>query len=188
MTEELLMSRSDVNGFNNVKLALAICLLMTAVASAAFQGEKQKPVEPDWSLLLPEDEGKAEVTLACSNCHGLKQLLTLKKTKSGWQASVRKMVATYQVPVDREDLPLVVGYLAKHFGESNPVEQAPINVNTGAAAALERLPGISAEKAQAIITCREANGSFASVDDLLRVKGIDRETLKKIMPLIRTKD
>jgi competence protein ComEA len=55
-----------------------------------------------------------------------------------------------------------------------------INLNTADAATLEReLLGIGQVKAQAIIEYRDANGAFASVDDLLEVKGIGAATLEK---------
>ncbi|MNJ56239.1 ComE operon protein 1 [compost metagenome] len=55
-----------------------------------------------------------------------------------------------------------------------------INLNTADAATLEReLKGIGAGKAQAIVAYREANGPFASVDELLEVKGIGAATLEK---------
>jgi competence protein ComEA len=139
-------------------------------------------------VLLPEDEGKAEAMLSCSNCHGLKQVITQKKTKAGWQTSVQKMIVTYQAPVAKEDIPVLVAYLAKHFGEGNPIEQLPLNVNTCSSAALERLPGISAETAKAIVECRRTGGAFTSVDDLRRVEGIDDAALKRIKPYIKAKD
>ncbi len=55
-----------------------------------------------------------------------------------------------------------------------------VNLNTADAATLEReLKGIGASKAQAIVAYREANGPFASVDELLEVKGIGAATLEK---------
>ncbi len=159
------------------------------IASNAIQEEKRKEAEePDWGLLLPEDEGRAEVLLSCSNCHGLKQLITQKKTKSGWRNSVQKMISTYQAPVDKEDIPVLISYLARHFGEGNPLEQLPVNINTGSAAQLERLPGISAARAKAIIEHRTVNGFFESIESLQSVNGIDAEALKQIRPFIKLKD
>ena len=55
-----------------------------------------------------------------------------------------------------------------------------VNINTADAAALEAgLVGIGAVKAQAIVAHRDANGPFASVDELLEVKGIGASTLEK---------
>ena len=55
-----------------------------------------------------------------------------------------------------------------------------ININTADAEALETgLIGIGAVKAQAIVAHREAHGPFATVDELLEVKGIGASTLEK---------
>ncbi|MDR8015701.1 ComEA family DNA-binding protein [Ectopseudomonas guguanensis] len=57
---------------------------------------------------------------------------------------------------------------------------ATVNLNTADAATLQReLAGIGATKAQAIVAYREEHGDFASVDELLEVKGIGQATLEK---------
>jgi competence protein ComEA len=54
---------------------------------------------------------------------------------------------------------------------------APVNINTADSAALESLPGVGPALAQRIIAFRDANGPFATVDDLLDVSGIGDKTL-----------
>ncbi len=61
---------------------------------------------------------------------------------------------------------------------------ALININTADAATLDTLPGIGATKAQAIIDYRVANGSFATIEDIMKVKGIGQSTFDEIKPLI----
>ncbi|RJG13822.1 helix-hairpin-helix domain-containing protein [Pseudomonas cavernicola] len=59
-------------------------------------------------------------------------------------------------------------------------EVGKVNLNTADAATLQReLIGIGEVKAKAIIDHRETNGPFASVDELLEVKGIGAATLEK---------
>lgn len=59
-------------------------------------------------------------------------------------------------------------------------EAAKVNLNTADAATLEReLLGIGQVKAEAIVAYRDEHGSFASVDELLEVKGIGEATLEK---------
>jgi competence protein ComEA len=55
-----------------------------------------------------------------------------------------------------------------------------INVNTADAATLEELSGIGEVLAQAIVSYREENGPFGTVDDLLDVSGIGDATLEDI--------
>lgn len=57
---------------------------------------------------------------------------------------------------------------------------AMVNLNTADAATLQReLLGIGQVKAEAIVAYREAHGDFASVDELLEVKGIGPAILEK---------
>jgi competence protein ComEA len=55
-----------------------------------------------------------------------------------------------------------------------------LDINQATAEQLDALPGIGAVKAQTIVSDREKNGLFHSVDDLLRVKGIGPKLLKKM--------
>ncbi len=69
------------------------------------------------------------------------------------------------------------------------VVQAPVsamvNINNADAATLaDRLNGIGLKKAQAIVTYREQNGAFKSVDELVNVPGIGQATLEKNRSLI----
>ncbi len=64
--------------------------------------------------------------------------------------------------------------------EQMPEAAGPIDINTADAAALQTLPGIGETKAAAIIAHRDANGPFATVDDLKNVKGIGEKTLEKL--------
>lgn len=59
-----------------------------------------------------------------------------------------------------------------------------VNVNMADAAALDTLPGIGEVLSQRIIDHREQNGPFASVDDLINVKGIGPVTLEELRPLV----
>jgi len=74
---------------------------------------------------------------------------------------------------------------------SVPAEQVQtpsvqVDLNTADAATLDAgLVGVGPAKAQAIIDHRNSNGSFASVDELLEVKGIGAAILEKNRERIR---
>lgn len=57
---------------------------------------------------------------------------------------------------------------------------AQININSATAEELEKLNGIGAVKAKAIVEYREKNGAFTKVEDLLKVDGIGKGILEKI--------
>lgn len=55
-----------------------------------------------------------------------------------------------------------------------------VNLNSADAATLQSsLAGIGKAKAEAIVAYREANGAFASVDELLEVKGIGQALIER---------
>lgn len=56
----------------------------------------------------------------------------------------------------------------------------PVDINTASAEALaEAINGVGITKARAIVTYREQNGPFQSVDDLTRVSGIGTRTIER---------
>lgn len=55
---------------------------------------------------------------------------------------------------------------------------AKININTAGKAQLETLPGIGGVKAQNILSYREKNGPFQSIDELINVNGIGAKILE----------
>jgi competence protein ComEA len=61
----------------------------------------------------------------------------------------------------------------------------PVVLNTAFAADLRRLPGIGEKRANAILALRVRMGRFRALEDLLKVKGIGRATLKRLRPLLR---
>jgi len=62
----------------------------------------------------------------------------------------------------------------------------PVILNTANVDDLRRLPGIGEKRANAIVALRaRLGGRFRAVDDLLKVKGIGRTTLKRLRPLVR---
>ncbi|MCI0508490.1 competence protein ComEA [Chromohalobacter marismortui] len=56
----------------------------------------------------------------------------------------------------------------------------PVDINQAPAEVLATLPGIGDVKAQAIVEDRNANGPYASLEDLTRVKGIGEGTVQDL--------
>ena len=61
----------------------------------------------------------------------------------------------------------------------------PVILNDATLEDLRRLPGIGPKRAAAVFALRSKLGRFHRVEDLLRVKGIGRTTLKRLRPLVR---
>ncbi len=61
---------------------------------------------------------------------------------------------------------------------------ALININTASIAELDSLPGIGEVKAQAIFNYRQQNGLFTTLEDLLKVQGINSSLFEEIKSLV----
>lgn len=59
-----------------------------------------------------------------------------------------------------------------------------ININTASAEELTKLKQIGPKYADKIISYREANGPFATVEDITKVKGIGQLTLKENIDIL----
>ena len=64
-------------------------------------------------------------------------------------------------------------------------EVGPVDLNTATTEQLDTLPGIGPVTAAAIVSWRDANGSFSSVEQLTEVDGIGPARLDKLRDLVR---
>lgn len=60
------------------------------------------------------------------------------------------------------------------------IHAGPVDINTADAQSLSKnIKGIGIKKAQAIIAYREKNGTFKTIEELTKVKGIGNKLLEK---------
>jgi len=59
-----------------------------------------------------------------------------------------------------------------------------VNINTASKQQLMTIPGVGEKKAQAIISYRETNGSFTSIDEVKKVEGIKDGVFEKMKDYI----
>ena len=70
--------------------------------------------------------------------------------------------------------------LAQGSAGGAAVASSLVNINTADASALETLSGVGSATAQAIISDREQNGPFSTIEDLMRVDGIGAKKFAKL--------
>jgi competence protein ComEA len=72
-------------------------------------------------------------------------------------------------------------------GQASPSGTLPdgrVVLNAASEEDLRKLPGIGPSRARAILALRQRLARFRAVEDLLRVKGIGRKTLRRLKPLV----
>ncbi len=94
--------------------------------------------------------------------------------------------ARVHFPAHGEDPPAELNIVEAPPGQSGATEAPPepIDVNSAGAAELEALPGIGPVTAAAIISHREQEGPFPSVESLQEVTGIGPVKLSRIADLV----
>jgi competence protein ComEA len=65
--------------------------------------------------------------------------------------------------------------------------EAVVNLNTASVKELQSLPGIGKVTAERIVAFRTEQGTFVAPEDLLKVKGVGKQTLEKIRGQITVK-
>ncbi len=74
------------------------------------------------------------------------------------------------------------GYPSADMGHK---DDGKVNLNTATKEELMGLPGIGAAKAASIIAWRETNGSFAQIEDLMKIEGIKEGVFSKIEDYVK---
>ncbi len=90
-----------------------------------------------------------------------------------------------RVPTKEE---LIAGEAEQSFGdEGTEAQDGLVDINRADAAELMTLPGIGASKADSIISYREENGGFSSIEDIMNVEGIKEGVFNRIKEHIKVK-
>jgi competence protein ComEA len=118
---------------------------------------------------LPPGAGREQTQKLCSDCHELERSISLRQDRDGWKATLNKMISL-GAQGSEEEFSVVLDYLFRNY----PAQQLPpLNVNTAKAIDFETRLSLRRSEAAAVIEYRTTHGSFRSIDDLKKVKGVD---------------
>lgn len=95
------------------------------------------------------------------------------------QNLARPLVDGEQIRIGLDPAP-VTSAVAAGPGSST----APIDINTATLDQLQQIPGVGPVLAQRIVTYREQNGGFQSVEQLTEVSGIGEATFAQMQPMV----
>jgi competence protein ComEA len=133
-------------------VALALGLLAWAVSA-------QSP---------PDGPGRDVFESVCSLCHdGPTAVMGKHWTKLQWEAKVAEMLQE-ETDVTAQERATIVEYLSTNFKPGGK-----IYVNKSSAKDLETALDLSSSDAETIVRHREERGSFKTVDDLIKLPGLD---------------
>ena len=138
----------------NTRVAL-LCAL--AVAPAALRAQ------------LRQGAGSEEMRKVCSGCHELERAVSLRQDRDGWKTTINKMMGLGALGSE-EEFAATLDYLAANYPATG---LPPLNVNTARAIEFEARLSLRRSQSALIIKYREEHGRFGSMDDLMKVPGID---------------
>lgn len=128
-----------------------------------------------FAISLPEAPGKATTEKLCSACHGTNTFVNRRESREAWTELVEDMLRR-GMQGDDEEVREITNYLATKLSKETPSPR--VNVNQSNARDLATGIGITETKARIIIKHRETNGNFKSIDDLLKVPGINMSAVE----------
>lgn len=132
----------------------------------------------DWSVFMPEGNGKSLAVSSCFTCHGLEQVVTLRGDNEFWSSLVWKMVNDNGADLNKDQADNLIQYFAISFPSDLPKTKIPININTGSPATLRLLAPL-ASHADDIVKAR-GEKRFDGPDDLTRVPGVTKGDVDKV--------
>ena len=144
----------------------------SAVAAAAPAAYAQD-AHPE----LPAGPGRDITLSTCTKCHAISNITGQHKDRDGWTATITKMVGYGATGTD-DDFGQILDYVTKNFGLDAPPAAAAdahikIVVNKETAAQLTTDLGLNDDEAKAVISYREKNGDYNSLDYLKKVPNVD---------------
>jgi mono/diheme cytochrome c family protein len=100
-------------------LAAAVAAVVLGVAGTAQADVKRIELPPDGLQLKPSTlPGYAKAQANCVACHSAEYMAYQPATAARpyWEAMVKRMKAVFKAPVDEADMPAIVEYLVKTYG------------------------------------------------------------------------
>jgi len=109
----------------NTRTIFAHALLATAMACATGASAAVKTIQlpPDGVQLKPSPlPGYAKAQGNCVACHSAEYMQYQPPTapRTYWDAMVKRMKTVFKAPIDDADVPVIVDYLVKTYGNEQP--------------------------------------------------------------------
>jgi len=165
---------------------IAVCLFGLVVLGVSFFGgtevsAKQQAAPAaapaDAHPEFPPGPGRDVTLRLCSKCHSPNNILAVGRTPQGWQDLIVRMT-TFGLQGTDEEFTATLDYLTANFPPK-------VNVNRASAAQLVAVLALTSEEAAALVSYREKNGDYKTIDDLKKVSGVDSKKLEAKKDLLQ---
>ena len=103
--------------------AVALALVGFGASNYAIAGSKSIELPPDGVQLKPSTlPGYAKAQAICAACHSAEYMQYQPATapRPYWDAMAKRMKVVFKAPIADEDIPLIVEYLVKTYGNEQP--------------------------------------------------------------------
>jgi mono/diheme cytochrome c family protein len=111
-----------------MKHALATAALALLAAGSAAAATKTLTLPADGAQLRPSPlPGYEKARANCVQCHSAEYMLYQPPTapRAYWDAMVKRMQVVFKAPVRTEDMPEIVDYLVKTYGNEQSAPSTP---------------------------------------------------------------
>ena len=161
---------------------LTLLLACNVVLTAGLAARPQAG-EVDWSLFFPDGEGKMETQIYCGGrCHSLSVLVKARKGEDAWRNAAEGMLQESGEDA-MQDVPLIVSYLASHFGLNTAELHIPLPINSASVQEIAVFFAVPSDVAEKIKAVRDA-GVFKDFEDFqerVTFSGKELETYRQML-------
>lgn len=165
----VLQGRTECKDLTPIVRALSLALVALAASAIVVAAPFQEAGAPRSTTGVANDDPAAALfTRMCVKCHEPARITALRRTRTEWDDVLNKMVERGATGTD-EEFEKVYEYLLRHHGK--------LNINVATPEDISLIVGLAEKDAQAIAAYRKANGSFADLDAVKKVPGVDIKKL-----------
>ncbi len=101
------------------RIASSVFMAALGIVGVASADSKSMDLPPDSTQLKASNlPGYAKAQASCTACHSAEYMLYQPPTatRAYWDAMVKRMKTVFKAPVDDADMPVIVDYLVKTYG------------------------------------------------------------------------
>lgn len=146
-------------------IGIAACALVLSTIVTATPRQGAAPQAP---AKAADDPSHPIFVRMCTDCHDEAQAVSMRRTSSDWEETIKKMIEKGAAGSDKE-FETVFDYLLRYYGK--------VYINSAKPDDITKILGLSAKDANAIIAYRKEHGPFADFDAVTKVPDIDLKTL-----------